>query len=986
MKKISIKTWIFAICALIAFNTTGAVAVGKNPNPQEKTPATKEYKYESLDNDPMKTRIYTLENGLKVYLSLYKDAPRIQTFIAVRAGSKNDPADATGLAHYLEHMLFKGTDKFGSLDFSKEAPLVQKIEDLYEVYRKTRDEQKRKEIYKQIDSLSGVAANFAIAQEYDKMVTSIGAKGTNAYTFVEQTVYVNDIPSNQIDKWLTIEAERYRNPILRLFHTELEAVYEEKNRSLDNDGSKMWETTFSALWPTHQYGTQTTIGTVEHLKNPSMKEIRNYYQNYYVPNNMAICMSGDFDPDQVIRMIDEKFSGLKPGKIPAFVAPQEAPIANPIVREVIGPDSERVTVAYRNRGAGSKEADLVTLISKILFNDRAGIIDLNLNQSQKVLSAYSYDMILNDYSAHILSGEPKQGQTLEEVKDLLLAQVEKVKKGEFPDWLLSAIINDLKLQQIKMLESNYQRADQMVTSFIADIPWSEYVNEVDRLAQITKQDIVSFANNHYKDNYVVIYKRTGVDKNTEKVTKPQITPVKVNSEDESPFVSSILKGETPEIKPVFLDYKNAIKPFTINKQVPGSYLKNNENGTFNLYYILDMGSNHDKKLGIAVDYLPYLGTSKHTPAQIQEEFFKIGCSFSVFSSEDQVYVSLKGLTENFEKGLQLFEHLLADAQPNKEALENLVSDILKQREDAKLSKRAILWSAMNNYGIYGDKSPFTNILSETELKKLNPEELVSIIKGLNGYQHKVLYYGPQELKSLESTLSKNHKLPKKLKQIPAETKFFQLDNKENMVYVVDYDMQQAEILMVSKAAPFSKELVPVTTLFNEYFGGGMSSILFQEMRESRALAYSVFASYSTPTRKEKPHYVTAYIGTQADKLPEAMKGMFEMFNDMPRSEKKAEAGRNAVIQKINTERITKSNILFNYEKAQKLGLDYDVRKDVYETVQKLTLSDIENFQKQQIKDRKYNILVLGKKDRLDIETLEKYGKVKYLTLEEIFGY
>ncbi|MBA3902003.1 MAG: insulinase family protein, partial [Bacteroidetes bacterium] len=676
----------------------------------------------------------------------------------------------------------------------------------------------------------------------------------------------------------TLEGERFRKPVLRLFHTELEAVYEEKNRSLDSDGSKMWESIFSGLWPTHQYGTQTTIGTVEHLKNPSMKEINKYYQNYYVPNNMAIIMSGDFDPDQAIRLIDANFGKMEPKKVPMYIAPVEAPILKPVVKEVIGPDAEKVTIAFRNRGMGSKEADLVTLISKILFNDRAGIIDLNLNQSQKVLSAYSYEMILNDYSAHILSGEPKQGQSLEEVKDLLLEQVEKVKKGEFPDWLLAAIINDLKLEQIKMLESNYKRADQMVSSFVSNIPWSEYVTEIERLAFITKEDIVAFANSQYNDNYVVVYKRTGTDKNIEKVTKPQITPIKVNSEEESPFVASLLKTEAPEIKPVFLDYKNDIKPLSVQKKINGSYLKNTENQTFNLYYIFDMGNNHNKKIGLAVDYLQYLGTSKYTPAQIQEEFFKIGCSFGVFNSDDQIYVNLKGLDENFEAGLQLFEHLLADAQPNKEALENLVSDMLKSREDAKLSKRAILWSAMNNFGIYGDKSPFTNILSETELKSLKPEELVDMIKGLTSYKHKILYYGPQEIKPLEKTLAKHHQLPKKLKDIPKELDFIYLPNKETKVYVVDYDMQQAEILMVSKADAYDKKQTPITTLFNEYFGSGMSSILFQEMRESRALAYSVFASYSTPAKKEKPHYVTAYIGTQVDKLPEAMKGMFEMFN------------------------------------------------------------------------------------------------------------
>jgi predicted Zn-dependent peptidase len=267
--------------------------------------AQKEYKYETAPNDPLNARIYTLDNGLKVYLSDYEEAPRIQTYIAVRAGSKNDPADATGLAHYLEHMVFKGTTELGTANWEKEKAELDKIEALYEKYRNTTDEATRKKIYHQIDSVSGVAATYAIANEYDKLTTAIGAKGTNAYTWVDQTVYVNDIPSNQLERWLELEADRFREMVPRLFHTELEAVYEEKNRTLDSDSRKVSEVIYETLFPTHQYGTQTTIGTIEHLKNPSITAIKNYFDKYYVPNNMAIAMSGDIDFDKTIRLIDK---------------------------------------------------------------------------------------------------------------------------------------------------------------------------------------------------------------------------------------------------------------------------------------------------------------------------------------------------------------------------------------------------------------------------------------------------------------------------------------------------------------------------------------------------------------------------------------------------------------------------------------------------------------------------------------------------------
>lgn len=346
-----------------------------------------DYKYETVPNDPLKARIYTLKNGLKVYMTVYKDEPRIQTYIAVRAGSKHDPADATGLAHYLEHMLFKGTDKFGTTDAVQEKFYLDQVIRLYDVHKRTTDDAKRAAIYRQIDSLSFLASKFAIANEYDKMLASMGAKGTNAYTWVEQTVYVNDIPSNQLEKWLEVEAERYRNPVMRLFHTELEVVYEEKNRTLDSDQRKIFYELYANLFPTHQYGTQTTIGTIEHLKNPSIQAVIDYYNTYYVPNNMAICLSGDFNPDETIKLIDAKFGGFKPKPVPKFVSTKQAELRAPIVRNVYGPDAESVTFGYRFEGAGSRDADLIIMCDMLLSNGNAGLIDLNLNQSQKVLNA-----------------------------------------------------------------------------------------------------------------------------------------------------------------------------------------------------------------------------------------------------------------------------------------------------------------------------------------------------------------------------------------------------------------------------------------------------------------------------------------------------------------------------------------------------------------------------------------------------------------------
>lgn len=945
-----------------------------------------EYVYKTVDGDPLGARLYTLKNGLTVYLSVYKNAPRIQTQVVVRAGSKQDPSDATGLAHYLEHLLFKGTDRYGTKDYAKEKIELDKIENLFEIHRATKDTAQRKLIYHQIDSISGIAAQYAIANEFDKMLSDIGAKGTNANTWYDRTMYVNDIPSNALEKWLAIESERYRNPVFRIFHTELEAVYEEKNRTLDSDARKIFYAVMSSLFKNHTYGTQTGIGTVEHLKNPSLKKIREFYNTYYVPNNMAICLAGDFDPGVAIRQIDKYFSGFKSKDVPKYTYKPEDEIQSPIIKTVMGPSAESVTLAYRFPGANHPDAKALTLIDRLLANSTAGLIDLNLEQKQKVLSAGCSPEIYADYSIHIFSGQPREGQSLEDVKNLLLSQIELVKKGEFEESMVQAIVKNMKIEQMQAYESNSGRTDAFADAFMNGISWEDYVTGVDAISKISKNDIVKIANQYYKNNYVVVYKKTGVDTTIQKIEKPKITPVTLNRQDRSEFQNEIRKMKEEKLKPVFLDFKKDIKELKLNNGITLQYLNNTENQLFTIYYLLDMGSQHDSKLEYAIDLLQYLGTDQYSAEQIRKEFFKLGCSFGVSAGADQSFVFLNGLEESFDDGLKLFEHLLKNAKPDQEALNLLVQGELKKRTDAKLSKSNILFGGLNNYATYGPLNPFTDVLSEDVLKALKAEELVQKLHDLTSYPHRVLYYGSRNEENLVRSLNAIHQTPAQFKPVPPKKEFVRADMKTTKVYFVPYDMVQTEIVWLSKSETYQPEWAPTVSLYNEYFGGGMSSIVFQTIRESKALAYTVFARYIPPSKKTDPYYLTAYVGTQADKMKDAIDGVNDLLNNLSYSEIQFESAKQSIKSRIESERITKTSILFSYEAAKKLGLDYDLRQSIYRKIDQITFNDVKKFQETYIKNRSAVYCVIGSKDRIKMDDLKKYGEVVELTLKDIFGY
>lgn len=975
------KKSILSIAAILI-----TVAAWAQASFEKRTSPDGQFTYLTVPGDPLGVRIYTLSNGLTVMLSVNKSEPRIQTFIATKAGSKNDPADNTGLAHYLEHMLFKGTDVYGTKDWAKEKEQLDKIDALYERYNKTSDEAQRKIIYRQIDSLSGVASQFAIANEYDKMVSAIGATGTNAFTSLEQTVYVNDIPQNQVNNWLTIEAERFRNPILRLFHTELEAVYEEKNISLDNDQRKVFEALMTNLFTKHAYGTQTTIGTVEHLKNPSLLKIRNYYNTYYVPNNMAIIMAGDIDPDKTIQLIAQKFAYMKSKEVPAYTFGPEPKRNEPTTVNVYGPDAENLMIGFRLPGALTKEARYLVLMDYVLANSKAGLIDLNLVKKQAVLSASSSTWINKDYSIHFLSGKPKQGQTLEDVKKLLLDQIELIKRGDFDEATLKAIINNFKVDQIRNNESNGGRAYTMLDAFITGMPWSDQVNMLNELSKVTKAELVAFANQYYTNDFVVVNKRVGEDKSVKKIDKPEITPVSVNRDDMSPFVKQLTETKVEKIKPVFIDFTKDVVQKPVGKDNTLYYVPNKDNGLFSMYYVLDMGKFHNIKLPVAVNMLQYLGTDQYTAEQLSKEFFKLACDFNVFASDDQVYVSLTGLDENYEAATKLFEHLLANAKPDEAALKTFIERTLKGRADAKLNKQAV-FGALRQFAIYGKQNPTTYILSAEELQKLTSAELVDIVKSLTSYRHKIYYYGPRKADDVVAFLTKSHRMAKQPLSYPAPVSFKRNETASNAVYFTNYKMVQAEIMWINKqTTPYDTLIHPQATMFNEYFGGGMSSIVFQTIRESKALAYSTYSRFQLPNKKEDPMYIIAYVGTQADKLQDAIPAMNELLTTLPKAELAFSAAKENISSQLETERINKEDIIFRMQSAQRLGLNHDVRADIYAALPTLTFTDIERFYNTHYKGKPFTYAIIGSNEKVSKDVLKQYGSVVEVSLEEIFGY
>lgn len=942
----------------------------------------------TVPGDPLNTLQYTLPNGLKVFMSVNKDRPRIQTYIAVRVGGKNDPAETTGLAHYFEHLMFKGTEQFGTSDYAAEKPLLDQIEQLFEVYRVTTDSTARRNIYHQIDSISYLASQIAIPNEYDKLMALIGAEGTNAYTSYDVTCYVEDIPSNQLDTWARIQADRFEHPVLRGFHTELETIYEEKNMSLTQDGRKMSEAMLSTLFPHHPYGTQTVLGTQENLKNPSITNVKNYHKQWYVPNNMAICLAGDFDPDQAIDVITRYFGHLKPNpSLPVLEITPEAPITEPVKVEVRGLESERLYLAWRIPGAGDKDMTVLQILDRVLNNGQCGLIDINLNNSQRVLSAGSGLYDLADHGVFLLLGRPNNGQTLDEVRELLLEQIKALREGNFPDELIPAIINNLKLELQQSFESNESRADYFVNAFVNGTPWADVVAQYHSLDSITKDDVVAAARRYLgTDNYAAIYKVQAEDTTVVKMPKPELTPIAMNRDTSSAFLDEIAAIQPEPIEPVFLDFNRDLTVLKAKNDIPVLYTRNTTNDISTLTYIVDLGENNDLRLSLANSYFDLLGTPTMSADDLKRRFFDLACSWNISIGAERSYVRIYGLSENLPAAVKLFEDFLATATVDTAAYSRLVDQIEQSRVNDKANQSQNFWR-LNYYVMYGPKNYATHNYTSEELRALDPAQIVEAVRDLFKYRQEVIYYGNLSEQSVLDLINSTHPVPDVLKEVPKTDVFTYVKPEETVIYVAPYKAKQLYMSMfANQGGEFDPAKAPVIEMYNEYFGGSMNSIVFQEMRESRSLAYSAFAFENEPSQLKRPYLYRAQIATQNDKMLDAIDAFLLIINDMPQSQAAFDLAKQALDARMRSERVIKDDIAWAYIQARRLGLDTEERHLVYDALHGMTLDDVVKFQQSTVKDGVYHYGILGDPEDLDLEALGKIGRVVILTPEDIFGY
>ncbi len=927
---------------------------------------------------------HKLENGLTVLLSPNPEEPRFYAEIITRAGSKHDPASNTGLAHYLEHLLFKGSQHFGTLNYEEEKPMLDKIALLYEERSKESNKTRRNEIYEQINQISQEAAALAIPNEMDRVYSDMGGKGINAHTWHEETVYKVNLPANRMEHWAKIESDRFANPVFRLFHTELETVYEEKNRSIDNKDRLLLYEVNNLLFKVHPYGQQSTLGEIEHLKNPSIGAIEEFYSTHYVPENMAICISGDIDPDKTIAIIEENFSTWNNNSIlreePRW---EEKPLQGREFVQVQYLGEEQVVLAFQSAPRFHKDYHVLRLMDMVLDNSVAGLINLNLVEKQVVRSAGSFLYNFNDHGAHYFYGIPKDGQSMEEIESLLLEQIELVKKGEFPDWVIPAVINDFKKRQKEDLESNSKRVELLRDSFLSFVEWERMLGEIEELEKVTKDEIIRVANFYYGTDYVAGF-RIDAQHNLPSIEKPTIDPLSINPDKQSDFMKEVEEISYEPFQPKFIEEDKDFLTKEISKGITLIHCPNPLNDLFTLEVRMGIGTDHQPMLSYLKRMLDRSGAGDISSEELKIEWYKLASEFGFGAREHFSSFSLNGLDENFEASLELAQKHLLSPNLSSDTWASAKSILLSERDDEQKDPRA-LSNALAHFHRYGNDSRFLKRPSDEDINSSTPQSLSVLIKELLKVERTILYFGPRSIAEVENIILGDFLGEAPTMESPTVNPDRSYKAPSNQVYFLEKEMAQAQVRLEFAVGEYQEEKTPLAELYNEYFGGGMAGLVFQELREARALAYSAWAHFFTPTRPNEENILVGSIGCQADKTIEAISAFIDLLDNMPINESRWESAHASILSSYRTNPIGSRSIPGFVYNFNAMNMQSDPRKSRYAKLEGMNVDDLRSFYTEDIQPKSILISVVGDSSKIKPDELSNFGPLRNVKAEELFN-
>ena len=945
------------------------------------------YQSQAEDLNALKVKEYRLENGLTVWLNEDHSQPKVFGAVVVKAGAKDCPD--TGIAHYFEHMMFKGTDRIGTLDYESEKVLLDSIAMKYDELDMTEDTAARARLQKEINELSIRSSEYVIPNEFNRLINRFGGSGLNAATSYDATIYFNTFSPQYMVQWAEINSERLINPVFRLFQSELETVYEEKNMYGDFIGGQVMDTLMARYFGPHPYA-YPIIGSTKNLKNPRLTEMHKFFEDYYVASNMALILSGDFDAQQVMPILEKAFSRIRSGNAPKQEKVMLPPFNGRETMKVKFPIPFIKAMGLGFRGVSANHEDQVALnIAVNLLNNANGTGYLDkLMVEHKLMGALAINESMNEAGILAVAIMPKLLiQSYSSAEKMVWDEINRVKNGDFSDEMFNSLKLEQKRQYASSLENIDSRATIMMNLFSQGKSWNDYLNEVARIESITKEDVVRVAQKYFSNNYLCVTKSTGKYPK-DNLPKPAFSPVVPrNADASSSYAKQLEKIPEQQVAPRIIDFEKDVKTSKLTPLVTLYTTPNPLNDIFTLNISYGIGALEQPELMQLTNYLQLLGTESLSFEQFRSRLQSIGSTLAFDVTPDAFVMKVTGFDNHIDETMKLVGDFIRHAKADDKKLRQIV-------DDAKVSEKAFFKSGDNVASAlleqvkYGDQSRYLRKLSLSQIKKLKGKDMLAIYDKVRSVQCDLHYCGTlpvekvigtirQHLPLERTTVASNSPYYRELKQYDRPTVFF-----------IDMpDMAQSIVYGYVKGDPVDdKASRHASRLFSVYFGGDMSSLMFQEIREFRSFAYRTSGRYQLPNHAHKgtAGSFTAMLSTQSDKTLDALGVLDSLIREMPLKPERMEAVKQTLVNRINNDYPPFRNLSEKVASARMEGFDRDPAEEFLRDIATMDMQDISRFYREQISGRPVVYVIAGNRKHIDMKKLAEYGTIIKVKKKDIY--
>lgn len=931
---------------------------------------------------------YKLDNGLTVMLWEDHDQPDVTGYVVVRAGAVDEPAEYTGLAHYLEHMLFKGTQKIGALDWEAEKPIYDSIIALYDQYCETTDPEQREKLATQINECSMREAKVSSTEDFFNLLDLIGAEGVNAFTSFDVTAYHNSFPEAEMYRWLTIFSDRLIDPVFRTFQAELENVFEEYNMYANNPSSQASKQLMQDIYKGSPYE-RDVIGHPEHLKNPRLSKLIEFYNTWYVPNNMALILVGDFDAEAAKPMIAETFSRLQPKELPARPSYPEVQLTGS--KHYNLGYSPQIAWVYPGVKANDPEQEVLEFVCNFLSNGQTGLLDKITIDGEVQYAGVGLDARRNTgriiiQAVPYYDANQQMFESDKATEKIVMKEIDKIKAGEISDEMIASL-KRMYAQSYKVAnESSESKMNWLLSAFMYDMPLEQVLNANDHIQALTKEEIVRVAKKYFSQDHMTISFDEATKTNKAKtLPKPNIKPLEPVKDAKTAYAEAFKKLPKGQLKQTFNNF-NDVQVSSLGENITLHYTPNTKNDVFSLTLRYGVGEHEMPLLPYAAALMNNAGIMGNPATEgkdFAQQMAELGGDVSYGCNDSYFYISISGEDGNMNKIMNLVNRQLLMPYLEKKQLDAIKGSEFFTRL-SRQKRTAVQKSALMQYALYGDKSAYLDEVPFADIWGMGLPQVQSLLSSARTYALNVFYCGTLTPEQLVAELPLTEGMRPSNSPFIQEKKTYE---KPTVFFLPNSDVQQADLYFYINGQPYDIASDVYSDAFNQYFSGGFSGIVLNEIRTKRSMAYTAYGVNQTPSLAGKNTNFIGYVGTQSDKVVDAINVYMDLLTTMPADTTRMEAIRAALKQAAQTAKPSMRGKASTFEAWKRLGYNDDPAKINAEKIDNLTYEQIETFYKENIQGKPITIILMGDPKKIDLKAIQtKMGcKVTKLSPARLFN-